>query len=37
MHSKDVTIYWIVQADKEDDVIENLLENMKACQSILRS
>ncbi len=22
---KDVTIYWIVQADKEDDVIENLL------------
>ncbi|MGN0629024.1 MAG: GldG family protein [Oscillospiraceae bacterium] len=23
---KDVTIYWIVQADKEDDVIENLLD-----------
>lgn len=22
---KDVTVYWIVQADKEDDVIENLL------------
>lgn len=22
---KDVTIYWVVQADKEDDVIENLL------------
>lgn len=22
---KDVTIYWIVQADKEDDIIENLL------------
>ena len=22
---KDVTIYWIVQADKEDPVIENLL------------
>lgn len=26
---KDVTIYWIVQADKEDDVIENLLEKYK--------
>ncbi len=23
---KDVTIYWIVQSDKEDDVIENLLD-----------
>lgn len=23
---KDVTIYWIVQADEEDDVIENLLD-----------
>lgn len=23
---EDVTIYWIVQADKEDDVIENLLD-----------
>lgn len=22
---QDVTIYWIVQSDKEDDVIENLL------------
>ena len=26
---KDVTIYWVVQADKEDDVLENLLENMR--------
>ena len=24
--TKDVTIYWIVQADEEDDVIENLLD-----------
>ena len=23
---KDVTIYWIVQSDKEDEIIENLLE-----------
>ncbi len=23
---KDVTIYWIVQADQEDDILENLLE-----------
>ena len=30
---KDVTIYWIVQSDAEDDVIENLL---KACRIILR-
>ena len=22
---KDVTIYWVVQSDKEDDIIENLL------------
>ncbi len=27
---KDVTIYWIVQADKEDDVIENLLEKYES-------
>lgn len=27
---KDVKIYWIVQADKEDDVIENLLEKYES-------
>ena len=27
---KDVTIYWVVQADKEDDVIENLLAKYAA-------
>lgn len=27
---KDVTIYWIVQADAEDDVIENLLEKYES-------
>ena len=27
---KDVTVYWIVQADQEDAVIENLLENLLA-------
>lgn len=27
---KDVTIYWIVQSDKEDAVIENLLEKYKS-------
>ena len=27
---KDVTIYWVVQADKEDDVIENLLEKYES-------
>lgn len=28
--SKDVTIYWVVQAGEEDDVIENLLNKYKA-------
>ncbi len=27
---KDVTIYWIVQADKEDDVLENLLSKYES-------
>lgn len=27
---KDVTIYWIVQADEEDDVIENLLDKYES-------
>lgn len=27
---KDVTIYWIVQADEEDDIIENLLDKYKS-------
>lgn len=27
---KDVTIYWIVQSDEEDDVIENLLEKYES-------
>lgn len=27
---KDVTIYWVVQADKEDDVIENLLDKYES-------
>lgn len=27
---KDVTIYWIVQADKEDDIIENLLDKYES-------
>lgn len=27
---KDVTIYWIVQADQEDDIIENLLGKYKS-------
>jgi ABC-2 type transport system permease protein len=27
---KDVTIYWIVQSDKEDDVIENLLSKYES-------
>ncbi len=27
---KDVTIYWIVQSDKEDDVIENLLDKYES-------
>lgn len=27
---KDVTIYWIVQADEEDDVLENLLDKYKS-------
>lgn len=30
---KDVTIYWIVQADKEDDVIENLLGKYESLSS----
>ena len=30
---KDVTIYWIVQAEKEDDVIENLLEKYDSLSS----
>lgn len=29
----DVTIYWIVQSDKEDDVISNLLEKYEALSS----
>ncbi len=27
---KDVTIYWIVQADEEDDIIENLLDKYES-------
>lgn len=27
---KDVTIYWIVQADEEDDVVENLLDKYES-------
>lgn len=27
---KDVTIYWIVQSDKEDDVLENLLDKYES-------
>lgn len=27
---KDVTIYWIVQSDKEDDIIENLLDKYES-------
>ena len=30
---KDVTIYWVVQADEEDDVIENLLAKYEALSS----
>ena len=30
---KDVTIYWIVQADQEDDVIENLLSKYEGLSS----
>ncbi len=30
---KDVTIYWIVQADKEDSVIENLLNKYESLSS----
>lgn len=31
--SEDVTIYWVVQAGEEDDVIENLLNKYKAISS----
>ena len=27
---KDVTLYWVVQADQEDDIIENLLEKYES-------
>ncbi len=30
---KDVTIYWVVQADKEDSVIENLLDKYESLSS----
>lgn len=30
---KDVTIYWIVQSDKEDDVIQNLLDKYDSLSS----
>lgn len=30
---KDVTIYWVVQSDKEDDVIENLLGKYESLSS----
>ncbi len=30
---QDVTIYWIVQADKEDDVLENLLSKYESLSS----
>lgn len=30
---KDVTIYWVVQADKEDDIIENLLGKYESLSS----
>ena len=33
--TQDVTIYWVVQADQEDAVIENCWENTKACRPIL--
>ena len=30
---KDVTIYWVVQSDKEDDIIENLLGRYESLSS----
>ena len=30
---KDVTVYWVVQADKEDSVIENLLNKYESLSS----
>ena len=30
---KDVTIYWVVQSDKEDEIIENLLERYESLSS----
>ena len=30
---KDVTIYWVVQSDKEDDIIENLLSRYESLSS----
>lgn len=30
---QDVTIYWIVQSDEEDDIIENLLDKYKSLSS----
>lgn len=33
---KDVTIYWIVQADAEDDVIENLLAKYESLSEHIR-
>ncbi len=32
---KDVTIYWVVQADKEDSVIENLLNKYESLSSYI--
>ncbi|NLM84327.1 MAG: GldG family protein [Clostridiales bacterium] len=34
--TQDVTIYWIVQADKEDDVIENLLSKYESLSDHIR-
>lgn len=33
---KDVTIYWIVQADQEDEIIENLLSKYESLSSHIR-
>lgn len=33
---KDVKIYWIVQADEEDAVLENLLSKYEVSQTIFR-
>lgn len=33
---KDVTIYWIVQADEEDDVIENLLAKYESLSKYIK-